>query len=178
MAEIIICANCKRQLQVPDQYLGQTVQCPECGNRFVASASAVSVAPAPPPAGPDSRGTARPPRYDDDDDTRPRRRRFDDDDDDDFDLPRVRHDHAPHRGGLIMALGLVSLFGGLLFTVLGPFAWFMGTKDLREIHAGRMDPAGESMTRAGQVCGIISSLILGGIVLLVFYFILAEAGRF
>jgi hypothetical protein len=32
----------------------------------------------------------------------------------------------------------------------------MGNNDLREIEAGRMDPAGEGLTRSGKIVGIIS----------------------
>jgi hypothetical protein len=62
-----------------------------------------------------------------------------------------------------MALGLVALVGGMSFcapALIGPVAWALGSWDLREIRAGRMDPEGEGMTRAGQVCGIVASLIL------------------
>jgi hypothetical protein len=187
MAEIIICSNCQRKLQVPDQYLGQTVQCPECGQMFVASATTVSAAP--PSADPYSGGAARPAKLrgvedDEDDYPKPRRRRFEDDDDyDDFDRPpRIRHDFLPHRGGLIIALGLIGLVGGLFvcgfLLVAGPFAWVMGTADLREMRAGRMDPSGESQVRTGQVCGIISTVILIIGVLVIGLFILAEVGRF
>ena len=68
-----------------------------------------------------------------------------------------------------MAMGLVALVGGLSFclpAVVGPVAWALGTWDLREIREGRMDPEGESMTRAGLVCGIVATvlMILGGLV--------------
>src|SRR5438094_302137 len=32
MAEIITCTECQRKLQVPESFLGQKVQCPECGH--------------------------------------------------------------------------------------------------------------------------------------------------
>ena len=43
----------------------------------------------------------------------------------------------------------------------------MATYDLREMREGRMDPTGEGMTRAGQICGIIGTVVL---VLVVLYF--------
>ncbi len=187
MAEIILCSNCQRKLQVPDQYLGQTVQCPECGQMFVASATTVSatpVAPASTPPPGDAGRRSKPRGYEDEEDDYPKRprRRFEEDEDDDFDRsPRIRHDYAPHRGGLIIALGLVSLVGGWLFClpiVVGPFAWIMGSTDLRAMRAGAMDPAGESMTRTGQVCGIISTVILIAAAVVIFFVILGEVGHF
>lgn len=89
------------------------------------------------------------------------RRRDDDyDDDDDLehqDLRRPRDDYVPHRGWLILTLGVLSVF---VCMMMGPIAWIMGNMDLREMHAGRMDPSGESPTRVGQVCGIVTTLIM------------------
>jgi hypothetical protein len=138
---------------------------------FVATTTSVSAQPrptepAPAPAG--STPKSKPRRYDDDEDDAPRRRRdFDDDDDDDIDdfrdPRRLRNRFTPHRGGLILALGLVALAGGVSFcapALIGPVAWALGSWDLREIREGRMDPEGEGMTRAGQVCGIVSTVLL------------------
>jgi hypothetical protein len=66
-------------------------------------------------------------------------------------------DLEPHRGTLILVLGILSLVACGFF---GPVAWIMGSNDLREIEAGRMDPAGEGQTRAGRVCGIIGTILL------------------
>jgi hypothetical protein len=80
---------------------------------------------------------------------------------------RLRRDLEPHRGTLIMVLGILSLFTAPF--ILGPIAWVLGTEDLRKIRAGRMDPEGESMTSTGKVCGmvatIVSLVILAGVVL-------------
>jgi hypothetical protein len=64
----------------------------------------------------------------------------------------------PHRGGLILALGILGLMSCQL---LGIIAWLMGSDDLREIRAGRMDPSGEGLTQAGVVLGMISALLAG-----------------
>ena len=42
MAEIIHCPKCHRPLQVPENYFGQTVQCPECRHMFTAISESVS----------------------------------------------------------------------------------------------------------------------------------------
>jgi hypothetical protein len=69
---------------------------------------------------------------------------------------------APHRGGLILTLGILGL---VVCAFLGIAAWVMGSADLREMAEGRMDPAGRDMTNAGKICGMIATclLILGGV---------------
>ncbi len=119
---------------------------------------------------------------DDDDDDRPSRRsrrsnRDDDDDDDDDDRPsrrrsrRSRRDDddddyggrrrylSPHRGALILVLGILALVTGLGF-VLGPIAWIMGNNDLAEMRSGRMDREGEGMTQGGRICGMIATILV------------------
>jgi hypothetical protein len=63
---------------------------------------------------------------------------------------------------MVLVLGILGLVFGILGVILGPIAWIMGNNDLAEIQAGRMDPAGEGMTQAGRICGIIAT-ILGSI---------------
>ena len=160
MAEIINCPACARKLHVPESFYGQTVQCPECAHQFVADPHASSVQTTPP-------GPKAPPQEDE----LPRRRRpdYDDDLDDDFDERRpLRRPGIPHRGGTILALGIISLVIFPYTTVVcGPLAWIMGNADLAEIRAGRMDQGGEGMVQAGRVLGMISTiLMLAGIVLL------------
>ena len=58
----------------------------------------------------------------------------------------------PHRGGMILAFGIVGLLCCIIFAIL---AWVMGGGDLKEMAAGRMDRAGEGMTKAGWILGII-----------------------
>src|SRR4051812_44771126 len=62
----------------------------------------------------------------------------------------------PHRGSLILVLGLISMMG---MPPLGIFAWVMGSNDLHKIRSGIMDPSGESITQAGYICGIIGSVL-------------------
>ncbi|MBM4068197.1 MAG: DUF4190 domain-containing protein [Planctomycetes bacterium] len=95
---------------------------------------------------------------------RPRRRRRDDDYDDrddyrdDYDYRyRSRAGMAADRGSLILVLGILGLVA--CGPVLGPIAWVMGANDLKEMREGRMDPIGESNTRAGMICGIIASIL-------------------
>jgi hypothetical protein len=63
----------------------------------------------------------------------------------------------PHRGGLILTLGILGL---VLCHFLGIPAWIMGSADLKEIRAGRMDPAGQGLTQAGKILGIIACVLM------------------
>jgi hypothetical protein len=62
----------------------------------------------------------------------------------------------PHRGGLILTLGLIGLF------VCGPLclaAWVMGSSDLREMDAGIMDGSGRSNTSSGRNIGMLGTVL-------------------
>jgi hypothetical protein len=108
--------------------------------------------PAPPlarrPRGPD---------YDEDDDDRP------------WEASRygVPRDCEPHRGGLVLALGIISIVLGFTWFLsvvglaLGIVAWVMGHRDLRKIEARAMDPQGRGMTQGGWICGIIGTALSG-----------------
>ena len=50
----------------------------------------------------------------------------------------------PHRGVLILVLGILSL---TVCGILAPFAWVMGNTDLEKMRAGQMDPSGEGLTQ-------------------------------
>lgn len=63
----------------------------------------------------------------------------------------------PHRGGLILVLGILGL--AVNCPIFSFMAWAMGSADLREIRAGRMDPTGEGLTRAGHILGMILSIL-------------------
>lgn len=63
----------------------------------------------------------------------------------------------PHRGTLILVLGILSL---LLCAPIGIAAWIMGSSDLAAMRQGRMDRSGESITRVGQVLGIVATVLM------------------
>lgn len=62
----------------------------------------------------------------------------------------------PHRGGMILTLGILSL---VVCGFLGPFAWVMGSHDLEKMRRGRMDKSGYGCTQAGYILGIISTIL-------------------
>jgi predicted Zn finger-like uncharacterized protein len=161
------CPSCNRKLRVPDDLQGKKVKCPTCGTTFTAGASA-----APPPVEEEERPAPAPvsprrsapkdeyeeePAYrEDEDEERPRRR-------------RSRASMQPHRGTLILVLGILSL---VVFAPLGIVAWVLGNNDLKEMRAGRMDPEGEGQTNAGRICGMIGTILMGvGLLCCVGYFI-------
>jgi hypothetical protein len=87
----------------------------------------------------------------------------------------------PHRGGLILTLGLlggISIYGlsnlGLCFSLVGLLlsvrAWVMGKADLAKMDQGTMDPAGRKFTKIGKYCGMVVVIIIGVIVIGTFVF--------
>ena len=80
--------------------------------------------------------------------------------------PQV-YGQRPHRGGAVLALGIIGLvlsFASLLAIaglVCSIIAVVMGTKDLREMQAGVMSPAGRGMTNAGRICAIVGLCLTG-----------------
>jgi len=80
----------------------------------------------------------------------------------------------PDHGTLVLVLGILSL---VLCGPVGIAAWILGNSDLKEIDAGRMDPAGRSTTNAGRICGMIGTaftvigVIVGVVAAVLFLFL-------
>ena len=70
----------------------------------------------------------------------------------------------PHRGVLILVLGILGFVGCSIFTAIP--AWILGGGDIKQMDAGTMDPSGRGLTNAGRILGIIATVmaILGIIV--------------
>jgi hypothetical protein len=188
------CPACRKVLEHTEP--GETITCRHCGQALrVPRPDAVSAAPPRPPA-PEARRRDRdrdeeecyecggpiragekvcphcdarqPARFEDDEDV-PRR-------------PRLPPGVKPHRGGIVLALGVsaVSLAGlgalslltccALPFLLaslpLGPLAWVMGHGDLKAMRAGTMDRSGEGQTRGGLICAIIATALAAIILVL------------
>jgi MFS family permease len=81
----------------------------------------------------------------------------------DYDLPDDYDDHAPgagvlpHRGAMILVLGILGMMLGCFIT--GIMAIVMGRRDLALMKSGRMDPEGKAMTQVGYILGIVSTII-------------------
>lgn len=71
--------------------------------------------------------------------------------------PAMVSAQRPHRGGLVLVLGILSM---LMFAPLGIAAWIMANGDLRAMRAGQMDITGEGMTTAGKVLGILATVLM------------------
>jgi hypothetical protein len=78
----------------------------------------------------------------------------------------------PHRGGLILALGILAFVLCGIFTAIP--AWIMGNSDLKAMDAGQMDPSGRGLTQAGKIFGMIAILL--NVVGLVVVIILVATG--
>jgi hypothetical protein len=63
----------------------------------------------------------------------------------------------PHRGTLILVLGILSFVACGIIT--GIPAWIMGNADLKEMRAGTMDREGESLTNIGRILGMVSVVL-------------------
>jgi predicted Zn finger-like uncharacterized protein len=160
MPETIACPQCGRSLRLPDGLLGQLVKCPSCGHVFTATQSSP---PRPAPvaaAAPQARRSAAADRPQDEDSPRP----VPDHDRAD------EHPAAPHRGGLILALGIL----GLMLSCLPPVGWILGgvamnlaNTDLQEMKDGRLDRSGRSLTETGRTCGVLA-VVLASVVVLLF----------
>ncbi len=79
----------------------------------------------------------------------------------------------PHRGVMILVFGILGLVCCVIFGII---AWVMGSADLREMDAGRMDPSGRGLTQAGRICGIVNvALTVVGILI---WMLMIAAGAF
>ena len=87
-----------------------------------------------------------------------------------FDRGPRRRDTEPHRGVLVLVLGIISLvctipafctYGlfGLIGIPLGITAWVLGHRDLGRIKRNEMDEEGLGTTQAGWVCGIVGTIL-------------------
>lgn len=148
MPSTIDCPSCTKKLRVPDELLGKQVRCPTCGTQFIAElppsdplhqAEVVAPPPEPPAA------TQPQPIEDDRPWEQPYR------------AVGVRRDCEPHRGVLILVLGILSLVIGGIGIPMGIAAWVMGHGDLKKMRAKQMDPEGMGLTQAGWICGMIGA---------------------
>ena len=78
----------------------------------------------------------------------------------------------PHRGAAVLALGITGIIPCF---ICGIIAWVLARRDLAEMEAGHMDPAGRGLTMAGKICGIVGVcfwsvyLVFYAFVLMVFF---------
>ena len=63
----------------------------------------------------------------------------------------------PHRAGMILTF---AILGGAFCPIFSIVAWAMGTTDLQQMRDGLMDQSGMGMTQAGQILGMIHTIML------------------
>jgi hypothetical protein len=83
--------------------------------------------------------------------------------------PMGPRDHP--QGTIILILGILSL---VCIQLLGPVAWVMGNKAIREIDANPGAYTNRGTVNAGRICGIIGTALL--VVGVVLWVILLAAG--
>jgi hypothetical protein len=69
------------------------------------------------------------------------------------------------QGNTVLILGIVGFF----FTICAPFAWYLGSKALKEIRASGVTYANEQSVVIGRILGMIVTIL--GIIGLVFFVI-------
>ncbi|MCB1031991.1 MAG: hypothetical protein KDA95_11670 [Acidimicrobiales bacterium] len=78
------------------------------------------------------------------------------------------------QGTTVLVLGVLSL---VVCGVLGPFAWSMGNKTLKEIDVSPGAYSNRGSVQAGRICGMIATVILGlGVLVFVLFFLAAILG--
>ena len=167
MPIVIVCPECQARLNVQEEHAGREAKCPRCqGMIQVPATNVVQAAPPHPPAHRDFAEL-------EDENERPARRRRPREDDYDADEPVRRLD--PHRGGLILTLGIISL---VACGPVGIAAWAMGSSDLQAMRRGTMDPEGRGNTQVGYVLGIVACafLALGALIFCGMFALIAGMG--
>jgi hypothetical protein len=79
------------------------------------------------------------------------------DEHDDYDDERTGGHVEPHRGVLILVLGILGL---MVCGIIGIFAWIMGKRDLDLMRRGLMDREGEALTKVGYILGIVATVLV------------------
>lgn len=65
----------------------------------------------------------------------------------------------PESSNALAAL-ICSIGGFVLCGVLFPVGWWLGSKELGGIKAGRRDPANKSLAQAGRIIGMIGTILM------------------
>tara|TARA_B100000686_G_scaffold178328_1_gene185224 strand:+ start:577 stop:1074 length:498 start_codon:yes stop_codon:yes gene_type:complete len=164
MAIQIPCPECSRLLSVDELHAGMQARCPACECVFtiphqnaVDDFASETSTPSPNPFAPSSAPVPW----------------------EQSGAPEVDYQNVlPHRGTLVLVMGILSWF---LCCVFGIVAWYLGSQDIKQMNAGRMDPSGLTLTKAGYWIGVCSVLlqllIFGGYIVMIVVVVIAEANN-
>lgn len=67
----------------------------------------------------------------------------------------------PQSSGQATTALVLGILGLLCCQLLGPFAWYIGNKELKAISAGVAPRSGEGTAKAGMILGIVATCLLG-----------------
>ncbi|GIW79889.1 MAG: hypothetical protein KatS3mg105_1696 [Gemmatales bacterium] len=193
MSIVVPCPACTRQLRIPEEHIGRDVRCPKCSHVFHAEEDNSSSDQVADSLDHDTAGSSA--SLHDDLEYCPNCGRSVELHDtqcpycgepleEAADAPQeaadsrppwereggFRRDCEPHRGPLILTLGILSIvigflgvctmgIGGVVGAIIGIVGWILGQTDLKKIRHNRMDPLGHGSTHAGWVCAIIGTVI-------------------
>ena len=175
------CQGCQKTLRVPDEFAGRKAKCPSCQTVLQVPAEVETVEPLevkPPaesPAAPVGQRTpassssyGRPGGIPN---TSPLAAN------NPYASPRqqARPSGKPHRGGLVLGLGVGSVACNFCL-IPGILALVFGMQDLKAMQEGRMDPEGHGLTLAGTIAGGIMTALVG--LVLLFYLVVIVIGVF
>ena len=73
---------------------------------------------------------------------------------------------SSNRPTIALVLGIL---GVVCCGLVAPFAWFMGSAELKAIRGGSAPAAGEGLARAGMILGIIGTVLLLFAMLWIFF---------
>lgn len=72
---------------------------------------------------------------------------------------------ASNRGTMALVLGII---GVVCCQLAGPFAWYLGSNELKAIRAGLAPASGEGVAKAGMILGIIASVLFVFVLIWIF----------
>ena len=177
------CQNCQKTLRVPDEFAGRKAKCPNCQTVLQVAAADDTVqplevqAPIAPSPGPfdgldSSSSTGSSPGMS----SIPNRSPFSASNP--YSKPqrqpppqgrRRSSGGAPHRGGLVLGLGIGAIACNFCL-IPGILALIFGLGDLKKMKEGAMDDEGYGLTLAGTIMGGIMTAL--GALIVLFYIIM------
>lgn len=152
----IHCPHCRKLLKLEDAHIGQSLRCPACQETFIATAPEEHIQSAERSGGlPQHPVQPAGLRHEETDFEQGEYRR-----------PLEYEDDfrgRPHRGGLILTLGILSVVFGiccpLICWILGITTLVLSNDDLKAMAQHTMDRSGLSNTRSGRTLAIVGLVI-------------------